>query len=310
MRLSLPSFAAGALAATVLLAVPATALVASTATTDPHPTTYDGTSPSLTLGPVEFVVGSSIDAADLPAAEMCDSQPWNVSIPLRLRWSGSDATSGLAGYDVWGTGPSFNGSEKLVNATSATTYGLTGYNYEGDCGGGSAFDKAFWVVAKDNRGNTASTNLVSPNVTAWQETGADPVGDAGIPVTRTGTWTVASCSCFNNGKTLYSTAAGASLSYKVTTTRPGQTVAIVVEKNSNRGTANISVDGGTATAVNTQASSATHRVVVWQKVLSVGTHTVKVTNAGTSGHSRVDVDAVLLTVGQGTSSPPEPQSGP
>jgi hypothetical protein len=304
MRLSLPSFAAGALAATVLVAFPATALVSMAA--DPHPTTYDGTSPALTLNPVEFVTGASINAAQAPSADMCATMPWNTSIPLRLRWTGSDATSGVAGFDVWGEGPPFEGVQKLVAGTSATTYALTGYNYEGDCGEGQAFDKQFWVVAKDNRGNAASSGLASPNVNAWQENGTDPLGAAGIPVTKTGTWSVASCTCFNNGKTLYSTAAGASLSYKVTTSRPGQTVAIVMEKNTNRGTANISVDGGTATAVNTQASSATHRVIVWQKVLSVGTHTIKVANAGTSGHSRVDVDGVLLTVGQGTSSAPEP----
>jgi hypothetical protein len=306
MRLSIPSFAAGVLVATVLVAVPATALVGSAPAADPHPSTYDGTAPVLTLNPVEFVTGSSIDAAQAPTPTMCDSQPWNVNVPLRLRWSGSDATSGLAGYDVWGTGPSFDGNQKIVSATAATTSPIQGYNYEGDCGGGSDFDRQFWVVSRDNRGNTASSNLVSPSLDAWQENGTDPLGDPGIPVTRTGTWTSASCTCFNNGKVLYSTTAGASLSYKVTTTRPGQTVAIVMEKNTNRGTANISVDGATATAVSTHASSATHRVIVWQKLLTVGTHTVKVANAGTSGHARIDVDAVLVTVGQGTSSPPEP----
>jgi len=307
MRLSLPSFAAGALAATVMLAVPATALVASTAA-DANPNTYDGTAPSFTLNPVEFRIGSSLDAATAPAAELCTSHPWNTNIPIRLKWSGSDATSGVAGYDVWGTGASFGGHQKLVDATSATTFNRNGYNYDGDCGGGQEFDQYYWVVSKDNRGNTASSGLVSPFVTAWQETGATYLGDPGLAVTRTGTWSTASCTCFNNGKTLYSTAAGASLSYKVTTTEPGQTVAIVVEKNSNRGTANISVDGGTATAVNTQASTPTHRVVVWQKTLSVGTHTVKVANAGTAGHSRVDVDGVLLTNGQGLGAPPEPST--
>ena len=310
MRLSIPSFAAGAAAATVLVALPAMAIGGATTATDAHPTTYDGTAPALTLNPVEFRVGSSIDAATAAGSDACTGNPWNVNVPLRLRWSGSDATSGLAGYDVWGTGPSFDGSEKLVAATTATTYNLTGYNYEGDCGGGAAFDQAYWVVNKDNRGNIASSNLVSPNLHAWQETGADPIGDPGLTVTRTGTWTAASCTCFNNGKTLYSTAAGASLSYRVPVTNPGQTVAVVVDKNTNRGTVNISVDGGAATAVNTQASSPVHRVIVWQKGLGVGTHTVTLTNAGTAGHSRVDVDAVLLTVGQGTSAPPEPQTGP
>lgn len=303
MRLSIPSFAAGAAVALVLAAVPATAVVGAMAS-DAHPTTYDGTSPSFTLNPVEFVVGSSIDAADADTGD-CGSTPWNLAVPLRLRWTASDATSGIAGYDVWGTGAAFDGNDKLVSDTTSTTYAFNGFNYDADCGGGSAFDKAYWVVARDNRGNTASSGQVDPFMSVWQETGAGPTGEAGLPLTKTGTWTAASCTCFNNGKTLYSTASGASLSYKVTATGPGQTVALVMEKASNRGTANISVDGGTATAVSTNGAT-THRVIVWQKALSVGTHTVKVSNAGTAGHSRIDVDAVMLTGPQTGSAPPEP----
>jgi hypothetical protein len=309
MRTNLPAFVAGALAATVLVAVPATALVAATTAADPHPTTFDGTSPTLTMGPVEFVVGASLDAADPPNG--CAAFSWNFSIPLRMRWSGADATSGLAGYDVWGRGPRFDGFKKLVEGTSATTYDYVGGNYTGDCGEGNTFDNEFWVVSKDNRGNTATTNQVGQYVEAWQETGLDASGDPGLAVTRTGTWTAASCTCFNNGKTLYSTTKGASLSYKVTADQPGQTAGVVVEKNSNRGTINISVDGATATAVSTYAATATHRVIVWQKALGVGTHTIKLTNAGTSGRSRVDVDGIMLTRGPGNESPPElPQEMP
>ena len=158
----------------------------------------------------------------------------------------------------------------------------------------------FWVSTQDNRGNTASTNLVSQHVDVWQETGLDANGEPGIAVTRTGTWAVANCSCFNNGKTLYSTTKGASLSYKVTSNLPGETLGVVVEKSTNRGTVNISVDGAAATAVSTYAASAKHRVIVWQNPLSVGTHTVKLTNAGTSGRPRVDVDAIMLTKGRTT----------
>lgn len=59
---------------------------------------------------------------------------------------------------------------------------------------------------------------------------------------------------------------------------------------------NVSVDGGTATAVNTYTPSSTNnnRVIVWQRSLSAGTHTVKIVNAGSSGHARVDVDTLIL----------------
>ena len=302
MRAQLPPFLAGAFAATLLVAVPAAALVSAAA--DPRPNTFDGTSPTLTMGPVEFVVGASLDAAAPP--NECATWSWNMAIPLRMRWSGADPISGLAGYDVWGSGPRWDGNSKLVEGSSATTYDYDGSNYSGDCGEGQLTANDFWVVSKDNRGNTATTNVVGQHVDAWQETGVDVSGGPALALTRTGTWTTANCTCFNNGKTLYSTAKGASLSYKVISDKPGQTLGVVVEKNSNRGTLNISVDGGTATAVSTYASTAKHRVIVWQKSLSVGTHTIKLTNAGTSGRSRVDVDGILLTNGPTEGAPPEP----
>lgn len=301
MRPSLPSFLAGALAATVLVAVPATALVGRTAAVDPNPDAYDGTSPALTLAPVEFVVGSSIDATDAIPPDMCAAWPWNTNVPLRMRWSGSDVTSGLAGYDVWGSGAKWDGVSKLVDATQATSYVFPGTNYSGDCGGGGEFNNHYWVSARDNKGNSAASRMVGQLVNVWDEKGVTPnAGESNLAVTRTGTWTAASCTCFNTGKTLYSTARNAALSYKVTSTSAGQVVGVVMEKASNRGTVNISVDGGTPTAVNTNSTTTAHRVVVWQKALSLGTHTIKLTNAGTAGRGRIDVDAIMLTFGATT----------
>ncbi len=301
MRPSLPSFVAGVLTATVLVAVPATALVGRSAAPDPNPNAYDGTSPTLTLAPVEFVVGSSLDATDPIPPEMCAAWPWNTNVPLRMRWSGGDVTSGLAGFDVWGAGPKWDGVSKLVDATSATSYVYAATNYGGDCGGGGEYSNHYWVSARDNKGNTASSRLVGQLVDVWDEKGITPnVGDSNLALTKTGTWTAASCTCFNTGKTLYSTAKNAALSYKVTSTAAGQVVGVVMEKASNRGTVNISVDGGTATTVNTNSATTAHRVVVWQKALSLGTHTIKLTNAGTAGHGRIDVDAIMLTYGATT----------
>ena len=296
MRTSLPSFVAGALCATVLVAVPATALGGRTAAVDPNPNVYDGTSPTLTLAPVEFVVGSSLDSTQPIPPEMCATWPWNTNVPLRMRWSGSDATSALAGYDVWGSGPKWDGVSKLVDGTSATSYVFAATNYGGDCGGGGEYDNHYWVSARDNKGNSATSHRVGQLVSVWDENGVSPnVGDVKLTVTKTGTWTAASCTCFNTGKTLYSTAKNAAISYKVTADGPGQTFGVVMEKASNRGTVNISVDGGTPTAVSTYAATTAHRVVVSQKALSRGTHTIKLTNAGTTGHGRIDVDALMLT---------------
>ncbi len=304
LRSPLTSFVAGVCAATLIIGVPAAALVTSAA--DPNPSTYDGTAPALTMGPAEFVIGASLDAAAAPHDNYCeDPWPWNFGIPMRLRWTGSDGTSGLRAYDVWGFGQRFDGWSKLVADSTSTSFAYIGNNYPGDCGEGGLFGYAHWVTAKDNRGNTASSALsAADKVNVWQETGATTGDHSPLSLTRTGTWTAANCTCFNNGRTLAATAAGASLTYQLTTTTPGQTIAIVMEKNSNRGVVKVSVDGGTASAVDTYAVSPTHRVIVWQKTLSKGAHTLKLTNAGTSGRSRIDVDGILLS-NQPTGAAPE-----
>lgn len=66
-------------------------------------------------------------------------------------------------------------------------------------------------------------------------------------------------------------------------------------KNTNRGQVSISVDGGTATIVDTYAASAQNRVLVWQvEFPSTSAHQVVVTNKATAGRGRVDVDAVVV----------------
>ena len=103
---------------------------------------------------------------------------------------------------------------------------------------------------------------------------------------------------------LYSTLRGAALTYRVTTTTLGQVVGVVADKNTNRGRLAISVDGGPATSVPTYASSPRHRVVVWQKPLSLGTHTLRLVNNGSPAHPRVAIDSIVLT--DGTTGNPAP----
>ena len=298
-RISWTSFVVGAVVATALAAVPAAAVWKSNAAADANPQAYDGTSPLLTLHPTTFRVGRTIDAAGDPGVAGDECHLWNLSVPLQLSWSGGDAASGLAGYDVYEFGPwAEPGGEERVHGTNATRYTFIGGNYDSDCGGG-AQDEEFGVVARDNRGNSASSTHASQRILVWQENGYNAnhggIG-GGLQLTgRAGSWSLSNCTCFNGGHTLFSTAAGAALTYTFTTSMPGQTVALVMEKNTNRGKANIHFDGGAAASVDTLASSPTHRVIVWQKtVSSPGTHTLKIANAGTSGRSRIDVDSILL----------------
>lgn len=103
------------------------------------------------------------------------------------------------------------------------------------------------------------------------------------------------CACYDGGTTLYSVAKGQSITYSVTTEGSGQTFAVVMEKNTNRGKASIAVNGGKATTVDTHASAAQHAAIVWQATLPAGTSTVVVKNLGTTSRTRIDVDALTLT---------------
>ena len=297
---SLPSFAAGAILAATITGIPAAVAL----TSDPIPNTYDGTSPSLTLSPLEFVTGTSIDAAPAPADDVCDTS--NHAVPVRLRWTATDGGSGISDVALWGYGAAFEGFGKVaVFPASTTSYRYSSTNYTGDCGGGTGVDYDYWIKAQDNRGNSASSIAISPFVGVWDENGFNSIDQQQWPTSRTGTWATSNCTCFNNGHVAYSTSAGASVSYTVATRAPGQTVAVVMSKNTNRGKVNISVDGGTPAVVDTYAASAANRVIVWQKFLSGGTHTLKLTNAGTSGRSRIDIDTIMLT-NQGGSPAEEP----
>lgn len=63
---------------------------------------------------------------------------------------------------------------------------------------------------------------------------------------------------------------------------------------SNRGSAKASLDGGTATTVNTHGTATKPARVVYTATKPAGTHSLTVNVLGTAGHARVDVDAFLV----------------
>ena len=287
------SFTAGALTAALLVGVPA-----AIAAVDANPDIYDGTAPAFTVRPLEFRIGESVDAAaPFDFEDGCGSPAWNNSIPTRLTWSASDPTSGIAGYDVYRAGAAIGVELRASYGPGTTSHDLSSTNYRGDCGGGATTDFATWAVAKDVRGNTSSSTAVLNGVRAFDEQGRDPIFEGDLTTTRTGLWSASTCVCFNNGQTLRTSAAGATMTFQVNTDRPGQTVALIMAKASNRGRAEIRVDGGSLAVVDTIASTPQNRVIVWQRVIpSPGAHTLTIRNLATSGRPRIDVDGVLLTL--------------
>ena len=101
-------------------------------------------------------------------------------------------------------------------------------------------------------------------------------------MTKSSGWSTSNCKCYDAGTTLYSTQAGNTITYSVTTNAPGQTFAVVMEKNPIVA----SVDQRQRRDVPNRgdhASPAVHRAIVWQRTLGVGTTTVKIVNPGRQG---------------------------
>ena len=257
----------------------------------------------LTLNPVTFVVGQSIDVT--VKRDDCYTDAYHWYVPMLMSWSASDASSGIKAYDVFSDSPD---SGQLKSDTLETSLGWGGQTYDNDCGGGDSATRIY-VVAKDNRGNAATSALSGSDIIdVWQEDAVMNPTMSGeryghLAVTKSVGWATSNCKCYDAGTTLYSTRAGNSITYTVTPLRPGQTFAVVMEKNSNRGQASISVNGGPGETVETYASPAQHRAIIWQRTLGVGAHTIKITNLGTAGRPRIDVDALMLTSPSGGPPP-------
>jgi hypothetical protein len=284
------AFVGGAVASLVLAAAGFSfAAPATTAAVPSGP--FDGTTPSLTLQPPRFVIGSSIDATD-PDPNGCDL--WHLAIPMELRWTASDTGSGLAGVEIY-TVLSFDEPETLELPVTTRSYRFNAGDYDSDCGGGST-DATYQVIAKDNFGGSATSTRSNQQVLVWQEDGTNlgrpDTSSIALSTTRSGSWSTSNCLCFDGHKTAYTTQSGATMTFTVTGARR---LALVMPKNTNRGQVSMSVDGGTPTIIDTYAASARNRVMVWQTEFpSTSTHQVVITNRATAGRSRVDVDAVVV----------------
>ncbi|HEX2627118.1 MAG TPA: hypothetical protein VHL56_09480, partial [Candidatus Limnocylindrales bacterium] len=105
-----------------------------------------------------------------------------------------------------------------------------------------------------------------------------------------GSWVAIGNAYASGGSLRYSTAAGASATFTFT----GRSVAWVSFRSPVRGSAKVYIDGVYKATVNLYASTFSARDVVYAASWSVdGPHTLRIVNAGTAGHSRVDIDAFL-----------------
>jgi beta-N-acetylhexosaminidase len=197
-----------------------------------------------------------------------------TTTPVRTSWSASDGC-GISTYTlerrVSGGSWAVQTSGLVTSLTQSLTFGAT-YRYA--------------ARATDGAGNTSGL-IEGPAF--------EPVlsQQTSIAITYHGTWTPVSNSYASGGTLRYSTAAGASATYTFT----GVGVSWVAYRGANRGQAAIYLDGVYAGTVNMYSSVYYARQVVYAASWATsGTHTLRVVNLGTSGHSRVDVDAFVRLI--------------
>ena len=185
--------------------------------------------------------------------------------PITVSWNATDTLSGIDHYLVWqdtdGGGyvqiGSPTGKKMTVNLAPGHTY-------------------TFAVGAFDQAGNFSGYAFsLASTVRVFQQNSSF--------ITYSNGWTA-------SGAVKYATAAGKTATLNVN----GSQFAWVSTKGSNRGSASVTLDGGTAATVNTYAAALKSAVLVYTKVAPSGSHALKIKVLGTAGHPRIDVDAFLV----------------
>lgn len=192
-----------------------------------------------------------------------------TTTPVKVAWSILEEESGVGEIYL---------SQSRTRPTSeylTLTYGPTIRSTIRSLRLGYRYDMMLQAIDKAGNGGQTPHVILTPTISSG---------------TSIGTWSTQSGSSFLGGSTRYSTRAGSRMSLTIT----GRAVAFVTTKASNRGKAEIWVDGVKKATLDLRSSSTRYRQVVWRMSwATAGTHTVQVRVLGTSGRPRVDVDAFL-----------------
>lgn len=198
-----------------------------------------------------------------------------TSVAVKIAWSYGDGGSGVGSVRLQ---RSANGGAFVPVALSSSTareiiqtlaYG-TRYAYR--------------LAATDNAGN-ATAWLAGPSFTPTF------YSEASSRVRYSGTWAQSRSSSFLGGAVRYTGIAGR----RATITVSGLAVAWVSTAARSRGSARVYGDGIRQGTYSTYRSvTAYRRIITGRTFTAAGTHTYRIEVAGTSGHSRVDVDGFIV----------------
>ena len=219
----------------------------------------DRTRPTVTALTRTFLAGSAITDGRITA---------------RLAWTGTDAASGVARYEVQQAVDGGAWTDATTPLTSPTwSRALTPNHSYG-----------FRVRAVDKAGNTGTwVELTTSRVSRVSE------GDSAIDYT--GTWTTVTSPKFWSGAAKASSQKSASATIDST----ARMLAWVARTAPDRGSASVYVNGVKVATVDLQTSSLQDQRVVWSMSWSTAApRTVRIVVNATAGHPRVDLDELVL----------------
>jgi len=223
----------------------------------------DTTPPQVNLLGVQFLNGTLLsDSSD------------NPSLPYRYVWSvyepGGICSQSLAFYNY--NTHSYSSGQQIRQSANGNFFIRLNQHM------GQSFD--FRLVVQDCAGHTTTQYGYIDGNTLYQEGSA----------TLSPGWTTSTCLCWSAGNVVWNTHANAQASFSFT----GSSVAWITDTASNRGSANIYIDGKFQTMVNLQGDGI-NRIVGYQKRFpSNGSHTLTIVVVGTPNHPRVDIDAFVV----------------
>ncbi len=196
-------------------------------------------------------------------------------IPVRVSWSGSDATTAIVAYALEASrdgGAYTSVGLTAPTATSAVLPLTMGHSYR------------FRITPTDLAGNDgAPVEGAASKPTATQ--------DRASAVRYSTGWRRVSAASASGGTVTYSSLKGATATFRFT----GTTIAIVGSMGPTRGAARVFIDGVAAGSFNEYAAGGRSRQTVYVRALAAGgTHTIQVRVAGTAGHPRIDLDAFVV----------------
>jgi hypothetical protein len=219
----------------------------------------DGTPPQTTAPRISIVAPSTLGA---------------TSVLLRATWSGNDAGTGIARYDLEEARDGGTWTGAALSQPTQVSRTMAGRL------GGTILER---VRAWDHVGNGG----------AWATTAACAIethSEWSTAVSYAGPWGTFATSVAWGGKLRFSKTRGASATIQFS----GRGIGWVSTKSPARGKANVYLDGTFVATVDLWSSTSKYRQIVFAREVADGNHSLRIVVVGTSGRPEVNIDGFVV----------------